>query len=96
MKMLEDLEEVVRLRLRANQEHAALDFIRTHHATIRDMAARLEAAEGDAARYRVTQKITPYRFKKIQDVSISDAGDVLYFHKDRFDSEIDAMQEAGR
>lgn len=62
----------------------------------RDMAARLEAAERDAARYRVTQKITPYRFKKIQDASISDACDVLYFHKDRFDSEIDAMQETGR
>lgn len=31
---------------------AAVNFIRTHHATLADMAKRLEAAERDAARYR--------------------------------------------
>lgn len=88
MKMLEDLEEVVRNESRADQgcwrmwanqlrsgpkNSADLDksdliadftgarthnlnfvqslvlWFRTHHATIRDMAARLEAAERDAA-----------------------------------------------
>ncbi len=56
MKMLEDLEEVVRSCCDANG-HAPLSdteldlrvFIKCHHATIRDMAARLEAAERDAA-----------------------------------------------
>ena len=36
--------------------------------------------------YRNLQKVTPYRFKKIQDASITDGGDVMYFHKDRFDA----------
>ena len=34
--------------------------------------------------YRHLQTVTPYRFKKIQDASITDGGDVMYFHKDRF------------
>ena len=36
--------------------------------------------------YRHLQKVTPYRFKKIQDASITDGGDVMYYHKDRFDA----------
>lgn len=58
MKMLEDLAEVVRLFNEADSmdygpgradawqcaKSAADDYLRTHHATIRDMAARLEAA----------------------------------------------------
>ena len=36
--------------------------------------------------YRHLQTVTPYRFKKIQDASVTDGGDVLYFHKDRFDA----------
>ena len=36
--------------------------------------------------YRHLQTVTPYRFKKIQDASITDGGDVMYFHKDRFDA----------
>lgn len=36
--------------------------------------------------YRHLQKVTPYRLKKIQDASITDGGDVMYFHKDRFDA----------
>lgn len=31
---------------------AAVNFLRTHHATLADMAKRLEAAERDAARYQ--------------------------------------------
>jgi hypothetical protein len=44
----------------------------------------------DAERYRWLQKTSPYRFRKIQDASVTDGGDVMYFHKDRFDSAIDA------
>lgn len=36
--------------------------------------------------YSHLQTVTPYRFKKIQDASVTDGGDVLYFHKDRFDA----------
>lgn len=50
----------------------------------------------DAARYRWLRKVTPYRFKKIQDASVTDGGDVLYFHADRFDAAIDtAMGSKG-
>ena len=47
------------------------------------------AAAADAGlvdMYRHLQTVTPYRFKKIQDASVTDGGDVLYFHKDRFDA----------
>lgn len=54
---------------------------------------RLNAAPAEPAAdaglvdmYRHLQKVTPYRFKKIQDESITDGGDVMYFHKDRFDA----------
>ena len=62
-KMLEELAEVVRLDRRERDHaagygfylepdapYAALTFLQTHHATITDMAKRLEAAERDAAR----------------------------------------------
>ena len=45
----------------------------------------------DAERYRELRKITPYRFKKIQDASVTDGGDVLYFHADRFDAQLDEL-----
>lgn len=51
-----------------------------------------QAAESDAARYRWLRKVTPYRFKKMQDAATTDGGDVLYFHADRFDAAIDAAQ----
>ena len=35
---------------------ATINFIRTHHATLADMAKRLEAAERDARRYRWLRK----------------------------------------
>ena len=57
MKMLKDLAEVVReVEIKpgcwTDTEIMLRRFIRTHHATITDMAKRLEAAERDAARYR--------------------------------------------
>lgn len=56
---------------------------------LRDLAAAPEAPAADAGlvdMYRHLQTVTPYRFKKIQDASVTDGGDVLYFHKDRFDA----------
>lgn len=56
---------------------------------IRAILAAPAAPEADAGivdMYRHLQKVTPYRFKKIQDASITDGGDVMYFHKDRFDA----------
>ena len=53
------------------------------------LAAAPAAPAADAGivdMYRHLQKVTPYRFKKIQDASITDGGDVMYFHKDRFDA----------
>ena len=54
---------------------------------ILDAAPAAPAADaGIVDMYRHLQKVTPYRFKKIQDASVTDGGDVLYFHKDRFDA----------
>lgn len=65
--------------------------------TIADLRQRLTAAEQrnaddlrDAERYRKLRKVTPYRFKKMQDASVTDGGDVLYFHSGRFDVLMDA------
>jgi hypothetical protein len=65
--------------------------------------ARLNAAPAAPAAdagivdmYRHLQKVTPYRFKKIQDASITDGGDVMYFHKDRFDAALLADMAAHR
>ena len=55
----------------------------------RVLAAAPAAPAADAGlvdMYRHLQTVTPYRFKKIQDASVTDGGDVLYFHKDRFDA----------
>lgn len=51
---------------------------------------RNEDDQRDAERYRKLRKVTPYRFKKMQDTSVTDGGDVLYFHADRFDALMDA------
>ena len=62
-------------------------------AAVNEARAMLNAAPAAPAAdagivdmYRHLQKVTPYRFKKIQDASITDGGDVMYFHKDRFDA----------
>lgn len=47
----------------------------------------------DARRYRKLRKVTPYRFKKLQDACTADAGDTLYFLADRFDALVDALPE---
>lgn len=44
----------------------------------------------DAERYRKLRTVTPYRFKRMQDASVTDGGDVLYFHSGRFDVLMDA------
>lgn len=56
---------------------------------------RADVLERVEARYRWLQKATPYRFKKIQDASVTDGGDVLYFHADRFDAAVDAELKPG-
>lgn len=55
------------------------------HATA--LQQRLADAE---RRYRGLQKLTPYKFRKIQDASTTDGIDILYFHADRFDALLDA------
>lgn len=85
------------------ERDAALALIKTHedamaHVLEREkvLQQRLTAADERAdvldsveARYRWLQKATPYQFKKIQDASVTDGGDVLYFHADRFDAAVD-------
>ena len=67
-------------------------MIRGYNACLREVARLNSAPAAPAAdagivdMYRHLQKVTPYRFKKIQDASITDGGDVMYFHKDRFDA----------
>ncbi|MBI6948564.1 hypothetical protein [Pseudomonas koreensis] len=41
------------------------------------------------ARYSFLRTVTPHKFKKMQEASTTDGGDVLYFHSDRFDAQID-------
>ena len=60
---------------------------------LREIDAMLTAAPAAPAAdaglvdmYSHLQKVTPYRFKKIQDAAVTYGGDVLYFHKDRFDA----------
>lgn len=50
MWVVKTLTEAAEAYLRC--ANACIEFIRTHHATIRDMAARLEAAERDAKELR--------------------------------------------
>lgn len=57
-----------------------------------DLEDEVESLRSDSARYQWLRKVTPYRFKKIQDASVTDGGDVLYFHADRFDELVDAAQ----
>jgi methenyltetrahydromethanopterin cyclohydrolase len=93
MKMLEDLAEVVQLDDAACPNYAAaLMFIRTHHATIRDMAARMEAAERDAERYKAVRSGDFGVHARIE------RGEATEFaYDDDLDQAIDAaMQETGR
>ena len=62
------------------------DYIDDVTAMLAAAPAAPAADAGIVDMYRHLQKVTPYRFKKIQDASITDGGDVMYFHKDRFDA----------
>lgn len=55
---------------------------------LRLLAERAELKR-DAGRYKKLRTVTPYRFKKIQDLAISDGGDVFYLLADRFDAALD-------
>lgn len=110
MKMLEDLEEVVRLRDAAeyaavalsSEEFAEADkaysdkaaiYIATHHATIRDMAKRMEAAERDAARWRFVGS-NPWR---AIDILRDRCSTKSAYWREEANTAIDAaMQETGR
>jgi len=77
----------------AKKDRALEDLLESNS----DMTTCLAAAEQrnaddlrDAERYRELRKFTPYRFKKMQDASVTDGGDVLYFHADKFDALMDA------
>lgn len=97
----EEDAEVHRSMYRMQNEHS-VELRRAEEAgyarglndsAIDTLRAEVEALLVDAERYRWLQKATPYRFKKIQDACISDAVDVLYFHKDRFDAAVDAARQ---
>lgn len=62
------------------------DYIDDVKAMLAAAPAAPAADAGLVDMYRHLQTVTPYRFKKIQDASITDGGDVMYFHKDRFDA----------
>ena len=77
------------LGVRANTSVWESDSDPAHLLLWHMLAAAPAAPAADAGvvdMYRHLQTVTPYRFKKIQDASVTDGGDVLYFHKDRFDA----------
>lgn len=69
-----------------NKTFAAVNEARAMIAAAPAAPAAPAADAGLVDMYRHLQKVTPYRFKKIQDASVTDGGDVMYFHKDRFDA----------
>lgn len=81
MKMLEDLDKATA----GWSDVDCYNFVRTHHATIRDMAARLEAAQRDVARLR--NAICVHR-DQFPDEALD--GDIALW------SHVEAMQETGR
>lgn len=92
-----------RLTAERDDAIAAADFLELEMAKFQIAAdtakAERDAAVADAERYRKLRKLTPYRFKKIQDEAIIDAVDVKYFHADIFDAGLDATieeQEQGK
>ena len=74
---------------RVTAENSALQALLTAADERADVLERVEA------RYRWLQKATSYRLKKLQESSVTDGGDVLYFHADRFDALVDAAMKAG-
>ena len=75
---------------------AAVNFIRTHHATITDMAKRLEAAERDAARYRWILEHFRFANDSLREIWFDAHTRVNQEDAKDLDKEIDAaMQESG-
>ena len=85
-------EKELQQRLTEADERAdSFDRLYTSSLDERDqLQQRADVLERVEVRYRWLQKATPYQFKKIQDASVTDGGDVLYFHADRFDAAVDA------
>lgn len=61
-------------------------------AELERVKASEAAAHKEVIRYHWLRKQTPYRFKKIQDASLIDGGDVVYFHSGNFTAAIDAAR----
>ena len=75
-------------------DYSDLKLMATHAIGWTDMSLAPDVVLdliNDAERYRKLRTVTPYRFKRMQDASVTDVGDVLYFHSDRFDASIDAI-----
>ena len=82
-----------------NEHKVCAEIVRLADISDTAMLAAPAAPAADAGivdMYRHLQKVTPYRFKKIQDAAVTDGGDVLYFHKDRFDAALLADMAAHR
>lgn len=71
------------------------NFSETQGRLLDEVRAENTALRKDAERYRELRKITPHRFKKLQEAATTDGGDVFYFHSDRFDAALDAALEGG-
>ena len=77
---------------------ALVNWFRTHHATLADMAKRMEAAERDAARYRhIRLRLWP---SDVQDALSSYPAEIRGLdmtvcngHAEQIDAAIDATQE---
>ena len=71
---------------------SAVNFIRTHHAEIANMAKRLEAAERDAARYRKLRELTKHAWTVSE---YARRGGVLQYTGIEIDAAIDAATQEG-
>ncbi|NMZ75076.1 hypothetical protein HBO32_18390 [Pseudomonas nitroreducens] len=78
-----------------NASDAASGVPPRHETLLPFFAEGYEALRKDSERYRELRKITPHRFKKLQEAATTDGGDVFYFHADRFDAALDAALEGG-
>ncbi|MBI6948576.1 hypothetical protein [Pseudomonas koreensis] len=76
-----------------NQAEAAF-YDAANPTAVLALIAENEELRQEFDRYGWLQKTTPYRFKKIQDASVTDGGDCLYFHNGRFNDLVDAEMSA--
>jgi hypothetical protein len=75
-----------------NRKRIGFQELATDAVVLALLAERAELKQ----KYRWLQKVTPYKFKKMQDASTTDGGDVLYFHENRFDIEVHAAMQAAQ